>query len=334
LTQVDFPRMRKGGVDASFFAIYTSNSLSPDEATHRALDMIASVYDAVDGSKGSVALATTPGQARNNKRKGLISIFMGMENGAPIQKSLSLLRLFYRLGVRYVTLTHCGNNEICDSCSASEKRWGGVSPFGREVISEMNRLGIMVDVSHISDDSFWDCIKYSKAPIIASHSCCRALANVPRNLTDEMLRAIAEKGGVAQINFYPCFLDDSYNPEEKALMDSYDDIYFEWLKDKSNSEVTAELKKAYDRQAALHRVSYKRIVDHIDHAVEVAGIDHVGIGSDFDGINIVPEGLEDISKIPNLVKELLARGYSPADASKILGGNFLRVMEKVQCLAK
>lgn len=326
--------MKKGGVDASFFAIYTSNSLSPDEATHRALDMIASVCDAVEGSRRSVALATTPAQARRNKSKGLISIFMGMENGAPIQKSLSLLRLFYRLGVRYVTLTHCGNNEICDSCSTAEKRWGGVSPFGREVIAEMNRLGMMVDVSHISDESFWDCIKFSKAPIIASHSCCRALANVPRNLTDEMLEAIADKGGVTQINFYPCFLDDTYKPEEKALIDEYDDAYFAWLSDKSNPELQEALKEAFARQESLHKVSFKRIADHIDHAVKVAGIDHVGIGTDFDGINIVPEGLEDISKLPKLSKELLDRGYSASEVGNIMGGNFIRVMEKVQKLAR
>lgn len=330
LSQVDFPRMKEGGADASFFAVYTSNSLSPDAATRRALEMVAAIYDSVDRSQGLTALATTPEDAVANKKRGVISIFMGMENGAPIQKSLSLLRLFYRLGIRYMTLTHCGNNEICDSCSASEKRWGGLSPFGRDVVGEMNRIGMMVDVSHISDDSFWDCIKYSAAPVIASHSCCRALADVPRNLSDDMLKAVADNGGVTQVNFYPFFLDDSFTPEGKALTDAFDDADYAWRENPASPELQKNLREAAERQAGVRRVSYKRVADHIDHAVEVAGIDSVGIGSDFDGINVAPEGLDDISKLPALTGELVRRGYSEEDIRKILGGNFLRVMKTVR----
>jgi membrane dipeptidase len=334
LTQVDFPRMRKGGVDASFFAVYTSNSLLPDAATRRALEMVAAIFDAVEHASDVAAIALSPEEAYENKKKGLISIYLGMENGAPIQKSLSLLRLFYRLGIRYMTLTHCGNNEICDSSSAPEKRWGGLSPFGRKVIAEMNRLGMLIDVSHISDESFWDCIRYSEAPLVATHSCCRAIANVPRNMSDEMIRAVAENGGVVQINFYPFFLDDTFTSEEKALTDRFDDADYAWRDNPSSPDLQKTLAQAAEKQAGIRRVSYKRVVDHIDHAVEIAGVDHVGIGSDFDGINVTPEGLEDISMLPVLTEEMIRRGYSEQSIRKILGENFLNVMKKARDVAE
>ena len=334
ITHVDFPRMKKGGVNGSFFAIYTSNSLTPDQSTRRAFELIAKVYDAVEQNPDKVALTTTPAQARRNAKNGLISIFMGMENGAPIQKDLSLLRMFNRMGVTYMTLTHARSNEICDSCTSPEPRWGGVSPFGREVIAEMNRLGMMIDVSHISDDSFWDVLKYSQAPVVATHSCCRALSNHPRNMTDEMIVALAETGGVIQVNFYPSFLDEEYRAKASDLIDAEEDAQVEWLRDPSNPELQRRMQETLDALNAVPRPSYKKIVDHIDHVVRLVGFRHVGLGSDFDGIETCPDGLEDISRMQKIIIELRKRGYSEYEIRHIAGGNFLRVMEQVQRLGE
>ncbi|MBQ9398760.1 MAG: dipeptidase [Bacteroidales bacterium] len=334
ITHVDFPRMKKGGVNGSFFAIYTSCALTPDQATRRAFELIAKVYDAVEQNQDLVALTTTPSQARRNAKNGLISIFMGMENGAPIQRDLSLLRMFNRLGITYMTLTHSRSNEICDSCTSPEPRWGGLSPFGREVISEMNRLGMLVDVSHISDDSFWDVLKYSQAPVVATHSCCRALNEHPRNMTDEMIVALAENGGVIQINFYPSFLDKEYNAKVSALIDAEEDTQVEWLKNPADPALQQRMRETVEAMNAVPRPSYKRIVDHIDHVVKLVGVKHVGLGSDFDGIETCPDGLEDIGKMPKIIIELRKRGYSEHDIRLIAGGNFLRVMEQVQRLAE
>jgi membrane dipeptidase len=325
--------MKEGGVDASFFAIYTSNFLENDECTRKAFQMIASVYDAIDDNYGEVALAKTVNDARNLKAKGVSAVFLGMENGAPFQRDLRLLRLFYRLGIRYVTLTHAGNNEICDSCAAVEKKWGGVSPFGREVISEMNRLGMIVDVSHISDDSFYDVLKYSRAPVVATHSCCRALANHPRNMTDRMIKDLAAVGGVIQINFYPAFLNDSYAEKFWPLCDAFDAAETDFKKNPGDSAVRSSYEKAKKEMEALKRPSYKVIIDHVEHAVNIAGPEHVGLGSDFDGIETCPEGLEDISRMEMLTEEMFSRGFSEHDIKLILGENFLRVFSEVENLA-
>ena len=334
ITHVDFPRMKKGGVNGSFFAIYTSCALTPDQATRRAFELIAEVYDAVEQNQDLAALTTTPAQARHNARNGLISIFMGMENGAPIQKDLSLLRMFNRLGITYMTLTHSRSNEICDSCTSPEPVWGGLSPFGREVVAEMNRLGMLVDVSHISDDSFWDVLKCSKAPVVATHSCCRALNEHPRNMTDEMIVALAEKGGVIQINFYPSFLDRAYAEKVGALIDAEEDTQVEWVKNPADPALQQRMRETVEAMNAVPRPSYKKIVDHIDHVVKLVGIKHVGLGSDFDGIETCPDGLEDISKIQKIIIELRKRGYSENEIRLIAGGNFLRVMEQVQRLSE
>jgi membrane dipeptidase len=290
--QVDFPKLRRGGVDGSFFALYTSAELTPEASTLRALQMISAVYDVVEASGGKAALTSTPAQAAKNKEKGVFSVFVGMENGSPIGESLSLLRTFYRLGTRYLTLTHNGDNAIADS-AAEGKTWGGLSPFGREVVAEMNRLGMMVDLSHASDATFYDCIRYSKAPVVATHSCCRALCSHRRNLTDDMLRALADVDGYVGINFYPYFLTDSYKGEGSPLP------------------------------------GVKEIVDHIDHAVEICGINHVGIGSDFDGIEVTPAGLEDVSKMPLVFEEMSRRGYSRDDVNRVSGANLMAVLDRV-----
>jgi membrane dipeptidase len=329
---VDFVRMKEGGVDASFFAIYTSNSLSPDESTRRAFELIAHTYDIIDKYPEIVSLATTVKQGMALKEKGLIAIYLGMENGAPIRNDLSLLRLFYKMGIRYMTLTHAGNNLICDSCATKEKRWGGVSPFGRRVIAEMNRLGMIVDVSHISDEAFYDVLKYSKAPVVATHSCCRALANLPRNMTDQMIIDLAAAGGVIQINFYPAFINDLYADKFWPLADEFEAAEKQMWKHPRRKSLIDLYQEKRQNLFALKRPSYKELVDHIEHAVKLVGAKHVGIGSDFDGIETTPEGLEDISKMGVITKEMRERGFSDNDIKLILGGNFMRLFKEVENL--
>jgi membrane dipeptidase len=327
---VDFPKLKAGGVDASFFALYTPAEMEGDAATVHALKMLGKVYDALDAAPDQAALALTPGEALANKEKGLVSIFIGMENGSPIQKSLSLLRLFHRAGVRYVTLTHNGDNEIADSAAVG-KRWNGLSPFGREVVDEMNRIGMLVDLAHASDKTFYDVIGCSKAPVVSTHSCCRALASHRRNMTDDMLRALAEHGGVMQVNFYPVFLSDRFREvlsgsglEQKGWIEE------EWIKDPFNPGKKAAWDAVLAELAALPRPGVREVVDHIDHAVKVAGIEHVGIGSDFDGIEVTPKGLEDISMIGKVFDEMASRGYTDDQIEKVAGLNFLRVLDDVQ----
>ncbi|MEZ7873702.1 MAG: dipeptidase [Bacteroidales bacterium] len=321
----DFVRMKEGGLNAAFFAIYTPNTIDDDTATRRAMQMIARTYDAVEASNGKVAVALDAQDAKDNFEAGILSVFLGMENGLPIQDDLSLLRLFYDMGVRYMTLTHTGNNNICDSCATKEKRWNGLSPFGIEVVNEMNRLGMLVDVSHISDESFRDVIKYSTSPVVATHSCCRSIANHPRNLTDQMIKDIAATGGVVQINFYPPFLNSEYAKEFWPLSDVFEEIEKLW---KMNHDLYNDAYiKAKNEMLALKRPSYKEVVDHIDHVVKLVGPDYVGIGTDFDGIEVTPEGLEGVDKLPLITEELKVRGYSDDNIKKILGENFLRLLD-------
>ena len=327
---VDFPKLRRGGIDACFFALYTSNVLTREESENLALRMLAAVYDALEASSDIAALARSPHEAYALKERGLTAIFLGLENGLPFGKDLSLLRLFYRAGVRYVTLTHNGDNDICDS-AAEGKRWGGLSPFGREVVAEMNRIGMLVDIAHCSDKTFYDCIEASKAPIVSTHSCCRALCSHRRNLTDDQLRALADKGGVCQINFYPVFLSDAFAKEleETGLGDKSDIIEKAFRKEPWDPEKRAALYAVRDELKTLHRPGIKDVVDHIDHAVKVAGIESVGIGSDFDGIDVPPEGLEDISMLRRVFDEMSRRGYSDDEIELVAGMTFMRVLEDV-----
>ena len=331
--QFDFKRMVEGGVDAVFMAIYTPNGLPPEESVKRALKMISTVNDNVEKSDGEVALAVSVNDILKNKSRGIPSILMGMENADPILQDLDLLRQFYRMGVRYVTLTHNGSNDVCDS-AADAPRWNGLSDFGKDVVREMNALGMMVDVSHVSDQTFYDVLEVSTKPVIASHSCCRALAESHRNMTDEMIRALAAKGGVIQINFYPPFLSTEYARAYAPLEKRYDEAKaalkaFKARDKEQRKRLKDEVEAALKDIEALERPSYKRVVDHIDHVVGLVGVKHVGIGSDFDGIDVAPEGLEDVSRFPNITMELKNRGYSDADISAILGGNFLRVMSEI-----
>lgn len=327
---VDFPKLRRGGVDGSFFALYTPAQMAPDAATRYALQMISAVYDAVDENPDYAALAFSPSEAARNKAEGLISVFMGMENASPIQESLSLLRTFYRLGVSYVTLTHNGDNAVADS-AAEGRKWGGLSPFGKQVVAEMNALGMMIDLSHASDKTFWDCIQLSQAPIVATHSCCRSLCGHRRNLTDEMLQALGEKDGYVGINFYPAFLSDQFaaSRQEEALMDEAEKMEAAFIEDPLSREKTEAWHRMQDRLNEIRRPGVKEIVDHIDHAVRWAGLDHVGIGSDFDGILVTPQGLEDVSKMACLWEEMRRRGYSEKQIERISGGNLMAVFDRI-----
>jgi membrane dipeptidase len=309
--QTDIPRMKEGGLDADFFAIYVAAKYAKEGgAARRALDMIDGVYEQARRHPESLEMAFTSDDIRRIHKTGKIASLMGIEGGHAIEDSLSALRQFYRLGVRYMTLTHTNTNNWADSAGGinnpAEKRHGGLSDFGREVVREMNRLGMMVDVSHVADDTFQDVIETTQAPVIASHSSCRALTNVSRNLTDDMLKALAQNRGVVMINFYNGFINTEYaRPGAPAAA-------------KPANAATMEM-----------------LIQHFEHAIKVAGIDHVGIGSDFDGVDgMLPGGMEDVSKLPAITYELLKRGYSDADVKKVLGGNMLRVMAEVEEAAR
>ena len=327
---VDFPKLKRGGVDGAFFALYTPPQMAPDAATRYALEMLSATYDIADRNPDIAAITFSPAEAAKNREDGIISLFIGMENGSPIQENLSLLRTFSRLGVSYVTLTHNGDNAIADAASEG-KKWNGLSPFGREVVKEMNKLGMMIDLSHASDKTFWDCLELSKAPIIASHSCCRSLCGHRRNLTDDMLKALGEKDGYVGINFYPAFISSRFgeDPAEAALLDKAEDVDQYWRKCPSDPERTEAWHKMQDSLLEIWRPGVSEVVDHIDYAVKLAGIDHVGLGSDFDGICVGPKGLEDVSKIGAVAAEMSRRGYSKTQVDKVCGQNLMDVWQRV-----
>lgn len=328
--QVDFPKMKRGGVDASFFALYTSNELSDSQAYALAMRMLGMLEGQVAANPDKVAFARSSADVCRNKEKGLISIMIGMENGTPLMERLDRLEYFHNRGVLYLTLTHNGDNFICDSCAGNHK-WGGLSPFGKDVVAEMNRLGMIIDIAHCADDTVWDCLKYSTKPIVSTHSCCRALCNHRRNLTDEQIKAIADKGGVVQINFYPAFLSEKFNAVLKdSRLEELDYMDDEFREDPGNPEKEKAWVELQERLKALWRPSAIEIVDHIDHVVKIAGIGAVGIGTDFDGISVPPQGLEDVSKLPVLFDEMKHRGYSDSDIEKVAGANFLRVLDDNQ----
>lgn len=324
---VDFPKLRKGGVDGAFFALYVPASKVGREANEYAWKLMDAVRDVLAANSDKARLALTPEDGYNNKAAGLFSIYIGLENGSPVA-DLDDLRTFYEAGVRYMTLCHSADNLICDSCASEVKTWHGLSPFGKEVVAEMNKLGMLVDVSHVSDETFYDVIKYSTRPVVATHSCCRALTDHPRNLTDDMIKAIAASGGVIQINFYPLFIDDGFREilDASGIMERGEAVENDFIVNPSDPERRRAWNLIQDELMALQRPSYKRIVDHIDHAVSLVGVDHVGIGSDFDGIEVTPSGLENISMMPKIFDEMRRRGYSEADISKVAGENFFRVM--------
>ena len=330
---VDFPKLRRGGVDGLFFALYVPASMDsdPSAALAHAKKLLSGTQTLLNEAPEVAVLATNCESALDNKASGRISVFLGLENGSPLDPSgdwKKTLYEFYEAGVRYVTLCHSRHNEICDSCAPAEPKWNGLSPFGHEVIAEMNRLGILVDVSHISDAAFYDVLECSSKPVVATHSCCRALADHPRNMTDDMIRALAANGGVIQINFYPLFLDSEFavTLNESGIMERGETVEDEYIADPFDPDKRRAWAEVQNQLQALNRPSYKVIADHIDHVVSLVGVDHVGLGSDFDGIAVTPAGMEDISMMPELFEELCRRGYSESDLEKIASGNFFRIL--------
>jgi membrane dipeptidase len=333
--QVDIPRMRAGHVSGLFLSIWTDpDRYTPTEAVRRALEQIDAVRRETARHPADLEPATTAAQILSARKRGRIAILMGVEGGQAIDSDLSILSTFFALGARYMTLTHTVNTPWADS-SGQPPEHNGLTDFGRQVVREMNRLGMMVDISHVSDKTFSDVLETSSAPVIASHSSCRALASAPRNMTDDMLRALAAKGGVVHINYYEGFLDAGFQERQsglKAEQDQQGAIEDGTPKFGDRSRNGPEVRRINAaRLAKLGRIPLSRLLDHFEHAVKVAGVDHVGLGSDFDGVDdMLPEGMEDISRMPNLVRGLLERGFSDGDILKILGGNTLRVMRDVE----
>src|SRR3954468_1644957 len=330
----DYPRMKAGGLDAEFFAAYVPARFANKGAAAYCMKIMETIHEMADNYPSWVRFATSTAGIRAAVAENRRAILIGIEGGHAIEDSLDLLRAFYRFGARYMTLTHTNTNNWADS-STDESKHNGLSPFGKQGVLEMNRLGMLVDVSHVADKTFFDVIAVSKAPVIASHSSSRALANVPRNMTDDMLRALAKNGGVAMVNFYPVFLSTEVANASKAR-DEKLKAEIAALKAKDPNEGAAYdegVRKLMDANP-LPKVSWTVIVDHIDHMVSVAGIDHVGIGSDFDGIPSVPEGMEDVSKLPAIPAELKRRGYTDTDVKKIMGENFMRVFAEAERVAK
>jgi membrane dipeptidase len=334
---ISIPKLRAGHVAAEFFSIWVDVTWPKLDLIHRALDLIDATDQQVAKHADALGLATSADDIARLHREGKIAILMGVEGGHEIEGDLHMLDLYYRLGVRYLTLTHTKNDELGDS-SGDDPAWKGLSPLGRQAIARMNQLGMMVDISHVSDATFYAALAASKAPLLASHSSCRALCNARRNMTDDMIRALAKNGGVIDINFYAGFLSPAYHEAfakiEKQVDDEIAQARARCAQQGRRLSYLEETRIEQRMTKDLPAPSYTVVADHIDHAVKVGGIDHVGLGSDFDGIDTAPRGLEDVSKIPALVQELARRGYSEEDLEKILGGNVLRVMRQVEQVAR
>lgn len=331
----DYERARKGGLDAPFMAIYipSREQEKPDMGKVLADSLIDMVIGITRIHPDKFALANTPQDIIANTAAGKISLPMGMENGAPVGTDIRNVGYFFERGIRYITLTHAKDNQICDSSYDTLNTWSGLSPFGELVVREMNRVGMMVDISHVSDSTFYDVLKITRAPIIASHSSSRKFTpGFQRNMSDDMIRRLAENGGVIQINFGASFIDSVARTNNK-LLDSLENI----LKAKGLTSRDAEAQPLIDQFVKDHRTLYsdvERVADHIDHVVKLVGIDHVGIGSDYDGVgDSLPVGLKDVSQYPNLIFVLLKRGYTAEQIEKICSGNVFRVWNKVIELA-
>jgi len=334
---LDIPRMKDGGLDALFFSIWVPGDVTGPVAIKRALVQIDAVREAVRLHPNDLMLATSVADIRRAAAEHKIATLMGVEGGHMIDRDLRVLRDFAALGMRYLTLTHFKNTEWADS-STDTPAHNGLTAFGKDVVRELNRLGVMVDVSHVSDKTFSDAISISTAPVIASHSSTRVLTNHPRNMTDEMLRALARNGGVVMINYHAGFISEEFRiASEKRSGDVVARMAAMSKTCGGNEACTTMEQERLDHDAMangqLPKVSWERIVDHIDHGVKVAGVDHVGLGSDFDGA-VMPLGMEDVSRLPRITDALLKKGYSEQDIEKILGGNLLRVMEQVEHVAR
>lgn len=341
-THTDLTRMKAGGLGAEFFAVYVGKEFvnkKPAEgggAARRALDVIDVVHEQIRRHPESLEAASTAADIRRIVKSGKIAALMGIEGGHAIEDSLHALQMFYKLGVRYMTLTHTNTNDWADSegdiNNPNVPHHNGLTDFGRDVIKEMNRIGMMVDISHVADKTFYDVIATTSAPVIASHSSARAIANNPRNMSDDMLKALAKNGGVVMVNFYDGFLDPRKAELALRSRTMEDELKVKYPNDPKR--VTDEIEK-WRAANDPGKTPLSVLMDHIDHIAKVAGVDHLGIGSDFDGVPLtgLPAGMEDISKLPTITYELMKRGYPDADIKKILGENLLRVMSQVEQVA-
>ena len=328
---IDLPRMKEGGLNGLFFSIYMSGTVTGPKAINDALQRIAAVHKLAEDMPDKVMLCTTAADIRQAHKQGKIAALMGMEGGHMINNSLPVLRMYAALGVRYLTLTHSVNTDWADS-SGDQPKHNGLSDFGKDVVRELNQLGVMVDISHVADKTFWDALAVSKAPMIASHSSCRAISGHPRNMTDEMIKALAAKGGVIQINYLDSFIDPDLFAYSQKTRDASRELMQKMGGPSRENfvKVREELAKQF---GPAPKASWERIVEHIDHAVKLVGADHVGLGSDFDGGGM-PVGMEDCTKLPKITEALLRKGYKEADIRKILGENTVRLLGEVEKVAK
>ena len=329
----DYPRAVAGGLNVPFMSIYTPASL---EAEGRSREVADSLIDLVEGlvteSPDKFAIARSVAEVRRHFEDGLISLPLGMENGSPVEGDLANLKHFHDRGIRYITLAHSLSNHISDSSYDDDRQWGGLSEFGAEVVHEMNRLGIMIDVSHVSDEAFWQILEISETPVIASHSSARHFTpGFERNMSDEMIVAMAEQGGIIHINFGSTFISQEAHEYGNARMAAGRE-YLEEHPELDESDLFRTYPKIYEEEnGPLPFASLDDVLDHYDHVIQLVGVEHVGIGSDFDGVgDSLPVGLKDVADYPNLVRGLIERGYSETDVRNILGENLLRVWQAVE----
>jgi membrane dipeptidase len=328
---MDLPRIREGGLDAQIFACWPNPRLDRDTYVKQTLQMIDALWEQSALHADELEIALEGKDVKRIVESGKVAGIIGIEGGHAIMADLGILRNYHRLGVRCMTLTWMNTNEWADSSDDSTK-WGGLNDLGRQVVAEMDRLGMIIDCSHVSDSTLFDVLEVTENPVLISHSCMRALCDIPRNVSDDELRALKDNGGVICINYFPGFLDKDFNDavtviwnEFRARADSMTGAY-KGDREKAWDELRPEYMK---KMEALDNPTIETLIDHIDHAVEIAGIDHVGLGSDFDGISITPVGLDDVTDLPAITAELERRGYSEGDIEKILGGNLLRLAERV-----
>jgi len=338
--------VRAGNLAAEFFAIWAEPTEWRGRYAHRTLQLIDGVYEQLRKHPSTMRLGLAPEDILQAHKDKVFCVLLGIEGGHSIEANLGLLRMYHRLGVRYMTLTWSNTNEWADSSGdmgdETVTHHGGLTGFGREVVREMNRLGMMVDVSHVADTTFWDVLKTTHAPVIASHSSARALTDVARNLTDEQLLAIATNDGVVMVNFYPAFIDDRWREGWAATRAERESLYTaaaEGFRERGEAvpyDVPLTVDRAFYAERlreTLPRAPFRSLIDHIDHVAQVAGIEHVGLGSDFDGFPILPEGLESAADLPKITSALAERGYTAGQLKKLLGGNLLRVFGQVQAHA-
>ncbi len=330
----DYCRAVKGGLDAFFIVVYVPPE-KEDEGTAGVFadETIDEIEEVVRLHPDKFALARGPEEVREQFGDGRVTFIVAIENGAPIEGDTANVQRYFDRGVRYITLAHGKCNHICDSSYDSERKWRGLSPFGRELVAEMNRVGMMIDVSHVSDEAFYEVIETSKAPVIASHSSCRHFTpGMERNMDDAMIKALAERGGIIQISFGAMFVNTEVARKSRERWDAIEAYTAEH---KLEGEARAQWVAAYRKANPVGKATVSDVADHIDHVVGLVGVDHVGLGSDFDGVgDQVPVGLEDVGRYPNLIYELLKRGYSEGDIRKICGENFLRVWGRILAAAE